>query len=828
MSNLAIDATTAHGISVAEFFNHDQMKIDIFINKYVPANDRTSSPEEIDIAEFFHKMCANVASVREENDADFWIERWKSELLSDKWRPGGSIMSGMLSNDRKVSLFNCTTIPIEGDSLEDIFKSLYSCSKAAAHRQGLGVDFSKLRARGMNIRNSAEVSQGPVHWMRLFNHIGDSVGQLGRRPAMLFSLRVDHPDIEEFISCKDDLNEINNANISVQITDDFMKAVEADGTFVCRFVNEETGESKEKIVRARDLLSKISEHAWKTGEPGVQFIDLMKKNSIQEALEYKIISTNACSEKPLPPYSICGLLSLNMAKVPHINQIDKMKNYLENICYSVVRFMDNVISYEIEHEYKSPLKEQMEIIKDLREVGIGVTNIHRWLFDQNIIYDSDEAVRALDEFFKWFRYYLFRATIRLARERGSCRAWDNLRSNGQLSAHITPYLRDVFSMHPDIERDYYAIGIRNGALLSIAPTGSISMTFGDDVLSSGIEPAIGWYYWRRTRAVNKGKWDYYFVVPNTVKNILLDRIPKDSIDYELISQFPGSVLDNDGSIGERYVKVIEKYLDISRLKSVYNVDPFVKLRLISTVQRYVDGAISVTFNLPSDTDVNTIESLYAEAHRLGVKAVSVFRDGSREGILFMEFPHRERTSGSVTMIEPTRPDDLRFVFAPRRPVELPAEVHYLLRHNVVVGLYNEKPYEIFIVDIDGKKLPSTGYVKKIRKNRKKLYYFCDEDGNELVCLNDSEVSNDEIQAITRLVSSNLRHGVPIDFICQQLSKCGSSISSYPKMLSRALKKYRFLVQQQVSSDVICPNCGEQLIEHDGCIQCLGCGYAKCS
>jgi ribonucleoside-diphosphate reductase alpha chain len=806
-------------ITLNEFFRGDELKIDVFKSKYL------NHPEET-VAECFERICSEISNVC--NDSNELTQQWVQELLADEWRPGGSITAGVNKKDKKISLFNCTHLPLSGDSLEEIYKTRYSVAKAAAYRQGVGIDFSALRPRGTKIGNSAEISEGAIHWMKSFDRLGEEVGQLGRRPAILGSLKINHPDIEEFICAKDDVNKLQNMNISVQITDDFMHAVKENLDWVMHYKVESSGEEVTKIVRARDLFRKICDHAWISGDPGVQYIDLMNRFSIQKSLNYNIIGTNACSEKPLPAYGVCGLASLNMGKVPHLNELDEFKSYIERKATSMVRFMDNVVEYELRHKYKSPLDEQYKVVDDLREIGLGITNLHKWLFDQGLEYDSNEGIYAIEYFFRYYMYYSFKASCELAKEKSPCPAWLRLRDSigiDGMKRNQSEFLTNLFQEFPDLEMMYYTYGIRNGALLSIAPTGTLSMTFASDILSSGIEPIIGAFYWRRTRAVSKGEWDYYFVISRAVKNIILRMIgDKDLNDYRAIESLPGSILDNDGSKGEAIIAIIKKYLDKRLLKNAFEIDPFKKIELISRVQRYVDAAISVTFNVKNEFTKEDTEKLYMQAYDNKIKAMTIFRDGVREGIMFFEFPKNKKPKLDIQVEPETRPTDIEYIFAPERPKTLPCDIYKVMGHSVIVGLLVDKPYEMFIIE-NGLKLPETGFITKIRN---KKYRLTDASDMTLVeNLIDDQVANEKIQAITRLTSASLRHGVPIDFICEQLSKCGDSISSYPKMLGRVLKRYKFLVLESTTSDERCPTCGEPLVSTGGCFECVNCTFTKC-
>jgi len=272
-------------MTVEEFFTNNELGVDIFRKKYI------KNPEDT-VNQCFRNICEEIASVDIETDKEKWITRWVDELMNDMWRPGGSIIAATNNPEKKISAFNCTTVGLRADNLEAIYQSRYRVAKCAAYRQGVGVDFSHLRPKGVPVNNSAGRSEGAVHWMKSFNNIGTEVGQAGRIPAILGSLLVRHPDTYEVISAKDEKGNIENMNISIQITDDFIQSVKKDEDWQFKFKLKEPFTFP--TVKAVKLFDDICEHAWISGDPGLQFIDKMKGWSIQEALGENIISTNAC------------------------------------------------------------------------------------------------------------------------------------------------------------------------------------------------------------------------------------------------------------------------------------------------------------------------------------------------------------------------------------------------------------------------------------------------------------------------------------------------------------------------------------------------------
>lgn len=1197
-------------VKVEEYFNNDQLRIDVFKSKYLKNDNQT-------VDECFLNLVTEIANVSIENQEEKqkWIDIWYDDLMQGYWRPGGSIISGVNNKSKKISICNCTALVIRDDTLEDIYKTRYEAAKMAAYRQGLGIEFSKLRPKGAKVNNSSEESEGVINWMKSFDQIANEVGQKGRRPALLASLKINHPDVIDFIKIKSDLKTLNNMNISVHITDDFIDAVRNDTDWKLSFKTEH--ELIEKNIKARELFNLLCKQSYDFAEPGLQFIDRMKDGSIQECLGYKLEATNApvtgdslistenglfpikylydlkksinvlvdskhienidrfnygnvkysestfkkyenqqiykirlsnnqilkcndkhkwltengyketkdicindkillpsdgiwtdnlsieekdskdyidglliglfvgdgfftttykskgiknkrksvgfiwskndndifklvknkyyeltgnnfnyirnrsksncfetrignkefydwlisfgftdskyivpkkcftnrvfaagfiagllgadgyvsknngkiifttisknivkdlqillsafgvyssyikqkqkpvkyttvdglnkissckeyayrlninlfkskerllnrisiynnnklknlnlavnkglikyptnlsvsvvniiktdkfedmycavvpkyhgivvdgilssnCSEKPLPDKGVCVLSSINMEMFPYIDD-NNFHSLMEDKIYSLVRFMDNVVQYEIDNSYKSPLEEQLKVIKDLREIGLGVTNLHKWFYDNNIEYDSNEAIEAIEYFFKYYQYYAFKASCRLAIERNPCDAWKKV--NSENSFKETNFLVNLFSEFPDLKEMYYLSGLRNAAILSIAPSGSISMTFPNDCLSSGIEPLIGYAYWRRTRAISKNDYDYYFVLPSVVKDIVLDAMLKNEYnilnkeDYDFINNFKGSVLDQDGKVGDKIIDIINKYINVNLLKPAHKIDPFKKVELMSKVQKWVDAAISVTYNLPEDYDVEKIKDIYLHAHKQKLKSLSIYREGSREGILIFENPekHKSKYSKIVDIDVNDKPENIIYHLAPKRPKILNCDVHHCSVNGekwiVLIGLYENKPFEIFA----GKKneyfnISSNVKFGEILKEGN-IYSLKIPYRNSYIVYNEIPelFMNDEYKALTRMISLALRHGVYYDYIIKQLKKSSDFVGDFMAVVSRVLSKY-YNNNIVIDKKYICPNCENELISESGCLKCVSCGYAKC-
>jgi ribonucleotide reductase alpha subunit/intein/homing endonuclease len=486
-----------------EYFKGNNFSIDAFKSKYALHPDES-------YVDAVKRVCDFIASVEPTPELQkYWAERWFDEIYSDWWHPAGSIMQGSGSG-RKVSLMNCVTVSLgsisadeEWDNLESIIKNAaYTIAKTAAYRQGLGVDFSRLRPRKSKVLNSSNESTGSVHWMKFIDSIGNYVGQSGRVPAMLFSLSIKHPDIEEFITVKSDYSKIQNANISVQITDDFYEAVENDSEWNLVFeipevkkgdrvyvdvhstnmdseydhekkkwYNISTHDRQQEIIQktlsARKLLELIARNMSANAEPGIQNIDVARKYSNSDYVydsecEYssKIISSNACSEQMLSRDSQCVLSSLNFGKFSTLRE--EYEKELSVIGESINRFLDNVHTCELQYEtYATP--HQKMAINYLRRTGAGYTNVGEWLFKQGLEYGTYDANKASEHFTKMYNYNLYKSSIALGKEKGNFGLFVR-------EKYIqSPFIQRMMKEFPDLTFDT----MRNVTLSSVAPTGCV-------------------------------------------------------------------------------------------------------------------------------------------------------------------------------------------------------------------------------------------------------------------------------------------------------------------------------------------------------------------
>lgn len=851
-------------LSTEEYFNGNQFSIDVFNKKYRLTSEET-------YVKALKRVCDYIASAEDtEEKRQYWSQRWFDEIFNDWWHPAGSIMQGANSG-KKISMANCTTISMgvidnenEWDNLESIYKNTaYTVAKTAAYRQGLGLDFSRIRPKKMNVLNSSKESQGAIHWMKFIDSIGNYIGQLGRQPALLLSLNVNHPDIEEFVKVKSDYTKIQNANISVQITNDFMEAVKNNASWKLNFeipeikvgdkvyidvhsidmdcLVDENGkyykiatknrpyEKFEKEVDAKELLELIAKNMRDNAEPGIQFIDMARYWSNSDYVydensnyDSRIISTNACSEQYLSRESLCVLASINCGKF----SVTDYEKELEKIAYSVNRFLDNVNEMEVrDNTYATP--HQRLSIESLRRTGAGVTNISGWLFKNNLEYGSKEGNEAIEKFNERYNYYLYKSSIELGEEKGNFGLFSEEK-----------YTKSPFIQHM-MKKGLKFKTMRNVTCSSVAPTGSLSCLFRDFVMSYGVEPAFGIYFWKRTRI--SGNYEYYFCVPNVVR----EYFKANGFEIPMPSD---TVKDTwDGSIGKLIAKFIDDNKDKLGIKFKGATDVKVqdKLDLMARLMKDVDSSISVTYTLPENSTWKDTYDLIIGAYDKGVKSIAAFPDKKMYGIVsFVPFKELavKLIKENVTIYDGNLTEDEKKELgivkslnnknskdAPKREKTLDHDVYVVTskgkKYIISVGKQNGTLYEIF-----GGKIPESLQFKFSHKSGKMTKvsqgHYTLEIGEDIIVNNFGDIFTAEEQMLFRMVSISLRHGIPVKYIVQQMSKSAEDMQSLTSVVARVLKKY--IADGEAANGMSCPSCGsKELIYGDGCVSC-SCGWSRCS
>ena len=536
------------------------------------------------------------------------------------------------------------------------------------------------------------------------------------------------------------------------------------------------------------------------------------------------------SEKPLPAFGVCNLSSINMEMFS--TDAAEYKKELEFITPYLVRLSDNVVTYELSNKL-SPVAEQRDMVKSLREIGMGATNIHGWFLKQDLAYDSAKATAASEDFFKHYAYNVFKSSVMLGKEKGNSQAFDMVEDKEAFMNSI--YFNNIVTEFFNGDASKIKT-MRNMAHMSIAPTGSLSNSFPTPCISSGIEPVIGLYYWRRTRAVENGVYVHYFVIPNRLKKYILSKIDKDSEDYLTLMKFSGSERDDSGTIGKELVEIINKYIPAGFFKFAHEIDYRKKINLMSSVYKWIDAAISCTYNLPSTSTPEDVEAIYIEAYKKGVRAVSVYVDGSREGVLIFDDPiaNRSKFERKVNICG-KRPESIQINCAPKRHEVLDCNIHQISikgeMWTVLVGMLYDIPFEIFCGQAEDLYIPKTCKKGKIIKKGHGKYSLEVMIRKSPVEYKDlaQVLMTDEERSLTRLLSLNLRHGVPLQFISEQLKKSNGGITTFSTAISRVLSHYiKNTDYVYKDGEKKCPGCGKStMVFKGGCFECVECGYSKC-
>lgn len=853
-----------------DYFGGNKFSIDAFDKKY--ANENKDGKVETYV-ECLKRVCDFISSCEKtEKERTYWSDKWFNEIYNDWWHPAGSIMQGAGSN-KNISLSNCTYISLgssnnsnKWDSLEGIIKNTaYNVAKTACFRQGLGVDFSEIRPKDTKVMNSSNVSQGSIHWMKFIDSIGYYVGQRGRIPAFLFSLSIKHPDVIDFIKVKKDYTQIQNANISVQVTDDFYDSVEKDEDWKMEFVipEEKKGEKiyidvhsidknslydenekryyyiasrdreKEVLIKkekARKILELIAKNMHNNAEPGIQNIDLAKKYSNSDYVydendEYdsRIQGTNACSEQYLSRESLCVLASINVGKFSTDEK--EYEKELSIISPSVNRFLDNVCEMElIGNTYATPY--QKMAIEKLRRTGAGSTNWGEWLFKHNYEYSSEEANVAMYNFNKRYNYYLYKSSIELGKEKGNFGLFNKEKFTK------SPFIKRMEKMGLEFDT------MRNVTCSSIAPTGSLSLMFRRSIMSYGVEPSFGIYFWKRTRI--SGKYEYYFCVPRVVREKFESSGFKIPMDSDTIKD------DWEGSKGKKIVEYINTYIDKIGIKFKSSTDVLAtdKIDLMSKLMEYCDSSISVTYMLPENTEWKDVYDFILLARKKGIKSISAFPDRKMYGIVTcipfkqLAFNLKDQdvnihpqnfTDDELKELNLSKNTIVPSANSAKREKVLDCDIYCVSvkgeKYIFAIGLQNNVPYEMF-GGLMNKQLSFNfnhrkGKIIKIKRGHYKL-----EIEDTIILENFSDHFTPVEQILFRLISTNLRHNVPLKFVVEQLQKATDDISSLTSASIRVLKKY--IKDGEEAGGSSCPNCSnDKLIFMEGCITCPVCDWSKC-
>ena len=752
--------------TIESYYTDDDLGADVLKNKYL-------APWENHPMEIWQRQAKALASVEKNKKLQKqWEKKFFTVLEDFKFVPGGRIMHGAGRDDITTTLNNCYVVAIKDDQINDIYKTVVDEALTYKYGGGCGHDLSVLRPSGEAINGTGGESCGPTGFMNLFSENTNTIAQHGRRGANMQTLRVDHPDIEKFISIKTgDIDMVKYSNISVLLTHDFMKAVDEDSDFdLC------WDKKIYKTIPARDIWKQIIENAHKSAEPGLLFWDTMKDYHNAEYCS-PLVSTNPCAEQPLPDGGCCNLGAVNLERF-----VDESGNFMIDEFKETVsigtRFLDNVIDYNLD---RHALDAQKENATNDRRIGLGILGLGDMLLKMGIKYDSEDALQTTDQIMKIFRDTAYETSNTLAKEKGVFPKYDwSGYSKSKFVKDLPKTIRD----------NIRKTGIRNSTITTVAPTGSGAIV---SRVTSGVEPIFATSYKRRVK-----------------KN---DGYGKDFDEYKVYHPTIKKLFGTDESLPEYVI-------------TAHNIDPFFRVKMQGVVQKYIDSSISSTVNLAEDTTVETVADIYMTAYKSGLKGITVYREGSREGILVTD---KKKVKKEKKISNNTTKTESHVSPTPRvRPVA------------------------------------TNGETRRIRTGEGSLYITINED-HEGLCEVFTTIGKAggnaaaQSEAISRLISLALRSGVNPHSVVRQLKgisgpnptwENGRLILSTPDAIGKALDDYLKGREQELngvddlsfddqkplitmaptSSDVQISTCEEgshDLVNENGCIVCRQCGWSKC-
>ena len=834
----------AHKASL-EYFCGDELAAKVFVTKYA-LKDAFGNIYEKTPADMHRRIASEVA--RMEKKYPNPVSEEELFNLLDRFQyivPQGSPMTGIGNDFQIASLSNCFVIGLNGpaDSYGAIIRIDEEQVQLMKRRGGVGHDLSHIRPKGSPVKNSALTSTGLVPFMERFSNSTREVAQDGRRGALMLSVSIKHPDAESFIDAKMVEGKVTGANVSVKITDEFMEAVINNRLFIQQYPINSTQPKYTTETNAKELWDKIIHNAWKSAEPGVLFWDTIIRESLPDCyadLGFQTVSTNPCGEIPLCPYDSCRLLAINLysyVKNPFrpdaVFDFDLFKKHTA----LAQRIMDDIIDLEIEKIdailekiNTDPENEEVKNAERLlwnkirkktllgRRTGVGITAEGDMLAALGIRYGTEEATAFAEEVQKQLALAAYGSSVKMAMERGAFEIYDAGREVNN------PFLNRLKAADPHLVEEMKKYGRRNIACLTIAPTGTTSLM---TQTTSGIEPVYLPVYKRR-RKVNPND--------NSVKVDFVDEVGDSFEEYIVFHHKFVTWMEANGysTIKKYSAKEIDALIEKSPYyKATANdIDWLQKVKMQGRVQQWVDHSISVTINLPNDVDEALVNQLYIEAWKSGCKGCTVYRDGSRSGVLLTTDDKKKEKNCD----EPP-------AIVTKRPRELEADIVKFQNNKekwiAFVGLLNGRPYEIFtgINDEDEgiflpKNVTKGTIIKNIDENGNKRYDFqyTNKRGYKTTIEGLSHKFNPEFWNYAKLISGVLRYSMPVDQVIklvEGLDLKDETINTWKNGVERALKKY-VTDGAQVKGQK-CPNCcQESLVYSEGCLTCTSCGASKCN
>lgn len=829
--------------SSIEYFKGDELAANVWANKYALRDGETIYELNPDM--MHHRLAAEFARIEQKYPNPLSEDEIYALLKDFKYIvPQGSPMSGIGNDFQVVSLSNCFVIGNSGnsDSYGGIMKIDQEQVQLMKRRGGVGHDLSHIRPLGSPVKNSALTSTGIVPFMERFSNTTREVAQGGRRGALMLSISIKHPDAEKFIDAKLEQGKITGANVSVKISDDFMECVKSGEPFVQQYPIDSPDPLVRKEINAKALWDKIIANAWASAEPGVLFWDTILRESVPDSYAdfgYRTVSTNPCGEIPLCPYDSCRLQAINLysyVEKPFTPEASFNFDLFREHVMKGQRLMDDLIDLELEKVERilekidnDPEDEEIKRVeKNLwlnikmkclegRRTGFGITAEGDMLAALGYRYGSDEASEFSVNVHRTLACSAYRSSVIMAKERGCFPIYDANREK------LNPFIQRIAQADPELYTEMVANGRRNIALLTIAPTGTVSIC---TQTTSGIEPVFLVNYKRRKK-----------INPND----------KDSSSHRIIK-------DENGDLFEEFNVLHPKFIDWLKVQG-YNVDEVMgmkedelnkiikvspyykatsadidwvsKVKMQGAIQKWVDHSISVTVNIPKETSKEVVSKIYLTAWESGCKGCTIYREGSRNGVLVSS----KESKCNESHFGETR--------APKRPKKLDAEIIRFKNEKedwiAVVGMYEGRPYEIFTGKAESFVLPKwveKGWVIRSKdsgdEHARYDFQFLDQDGYHVTMEGLSRMFKKEYWNYAKLISGILRHGMPIPNVVDLIGKLTfdvDAITTWSNGVARALKRY---IKDGTETGEVCPDCGAKIIYTGGCKSCPNCGWSKCS
>ena len=746
-------------MTVEQWLNNDELAITIWKNKY--------RFEDESLDDWFKRVSGGNEIVEE-------------QIRAKKFIFGGRILAnrGLSDKNRKITYSNCYVVAPPEDNLESIFECGAKLARTFSYGGGCGIDISNLRPSGAKVNNAAKTTSGAVSFMDFYSYITGLIGQSGRRGALMISISCDHPDLEEFIEIKSDLDKVTKANISVRVSDKFMEAVIKGETLILKFVTD-TGETITKEVEAYPIFRKLAQMNWDYAEPGILFWDRITSwNLLSNNKEFSYAGVNPCAEEPLPAGGSCLLGSINLAEFVTKERKLDLNSLKETIQVAVIA-LNEVLDEGLPLH---PLQEQRDSVAEWRQIGLGVMGLADMLIKLRVKYGSTTSRSILESIGHELIMTALETSSILA---ANCGSYPKFNRDYVIR---TPFFKNLDSgdindlRFQSLHDDICKYGLRNSQLLTCAPTGSIATMLG---VSTGCEPIFATSYTRKTESlVNEEK--YYKVYTPIIKKLIDEGFSEEALP--------------------EYVVTSEQIPYRERIK------------VQATLQEFIDASISSTINLPESATVDDVETIYRLAWEEGLKGVTVYRSGCKRGAVLSKNPVIKECLKRPESVEAKL---IRFKNGSENWIAF-------------VGLIDGRPYEIFtgINNIEDFPIPTSiteGEIIKVKDSLGKRYDFqyTDKYGytNRLGGL--SRIFNQEYWNYAKLISALLRGGIELDKVVKIIDGMhfeSDTLNTWKNGVKRAIKTF---IVDGVTSHEVCPDCGEHLIYEGGCTICKNCGFSKC-